>query len=359
MKEHTTTFPIDVNGLADTNRKLVERDGLPSVMHRFEAPQLHAINAAIAAGRPLLIRGEPGTGKSQLARAAAQLLNRRFRWKVVDAHTEVTDLFYTFDAVARLAYAQIIGALGRVCDEKDKPATTTRTVKSLLEELAERHFVRPGPLWWAYHEESARKQGERYRKRCGAEAASEAASSEEKSDERRGWVVLLDEIDKADPSVPNGLLEALGQGTFDVPGGRSISLAKGAEPPLVVITTNEERELPAAFVRRCMVLKIALPKADTELGTWLIRRGRTHFGRGIDALLEEAAGLLIADRKVADRLGLPMPGQAEFLDLVRAVTELSEDPKERETILRQIANLALKKHPDHPDPPDKAGGSSR
>jgi len=357
MTEQTTTFPLDVNDLHDTDQELVECDGLPSVQHHFEAPQLHAINAAIAAGRPLLIRGEPGTGKSQLARAAAVLLNRRFRRKTVDAHTEVTDLFYTFDAVARLAYAQIIGALARVggCDEKGKPTTKTRTVKSLLEELAERHFVRPGPLWWAYDEVSAREQEEYYRERCGAEADP----AKEKADDRRGWVVLLDEIDKADPSVPNGLLEALGQGTFDAPGGRSISLLKGAEPPLVVITTNEERELPAAFVRRCMVLKIALPKVDTKLRTWLIRRGRTHFGSGIDALLEEAARLLIADRKVAENLGLPMPGQAEFLDLVRAVTRLSKDSKERENILHQIANLALKKHPDHPDRPGTSGGSSR
>lgn len=338
-------FPLDVKKLAETEKELLARGSLPPVMHRFDATSLHAINAALAAERPLLLRGEPGTGKSQLARAAADLLKRRFRLKVVDAHTEVADLFYSFDALARLAYAQIIGALGASRDPTERA--------QVLAELHERHFVRPGPLWWAFDEAKARDQDATYRSRCGAEVTPDPDADED--DQRRGWVVLIDEIDKADPSVPNGLLEALGQGTFDIPGGRTISLHGQANPPLVVITTNEERELPSAFVRRCMVLKIELPDDDGELRTWLMRRGRTNFTAAkepkeaaSEKVLEEAAKMVIEDRKAAQRLGLTAPGQAEYLDLVRAVMKLGKSETERVRILQDIRVFALKKHPDQP-----------
>jgi len=334
------TFPINVKKHAETDQQLQDRGGLPAVSHRFDATSLHAVNAALAAERPLLLRGEPGTGKSQLARAAADLLNRRFRWKVVDAHTEVADLFYSFDAVARLAYAQIIGSLGVSSD----PSLQAK----ILDDLAVRHFVRPGPLWWAFDEATARKQEQLFRSRCGVDEAAPSDAPEE--DDRRGWVVLIDEIDKADPSVPNGLLEALGQGTFEVLGGRTISLhGKQAQAPLVVITTNEERELPSAFVRRCMVWKIKLPVDEGELRTWLMRRGRTNFAAASETVLAEVATMVIEDRLAAEELGLPAPGQAEYLDLVRAVMKLGRNERERLRILKDISIFALKKHPDQSD----------
>lgn len=332
-------FPLDVAGLAEQERTLEARDGLDVVRHRFDAASLHAINAAVAAERPLLLRGEPGTGKSQLARAAADLLGRHFRWKVVDAHTEVADLFYSFDAVARLAYAQILGALGAAEIEGEAKGR-----KALLEELRVRYFVRPGPLWWAFDEGEAQEQEKAFLSRCGAERRPEEGKSVNEG--RDGWVVLLDEIDKADPSVPNGLLEALGQGTFDVPGGGVISLHGKGVKPLIVITTNEERELPSAFVRRCMVLKIELPEDDEKLRTWLVRRGRTNFEKASEKVLDAAAGMVIEDRRAALKLGVTAPGQAEFLDLVRAVMALGKNEKDRVRILEDIRVFALKKHPD-------------
>jgi len=344
------TFPIDVDARDGEVLPLLERDGLDATRHRLDRGDLHAINAAIAAERPLLLRGDPGTGKSQLARAAAELLQRRFRWKVVDAHTEVSDLFYSFDAVARLAYAQILGAVTKTEDPKVR--------EQVMEELGVCHFLRPGPLWWAFEEDTAATQEDLFRRRCGGPRVQPGATTAPPTgDDRRGWVVLIDEIDKADPSVPNGLLEALGQGTFEVPGGATISLhRKGqsfAGKPLVVITTNEERELPSAFVRRCMVRTITVP-GDEQSGSepeearnrrlhqWLVERGETHFGKKHLRVLKVAADMVVTDRRAAQRLGVTPPGQAEFLDLVRAALRLG-DP---EAALQSIGEFALKKHPD-------------
>lgn len=338
-------FPIDIQEHAEKVLTLDAADGLPTNRHRLDAPSLHALNAAIAADRPLLLRGEPGMGKSQLARAAAKLLGRRFAWKVVDAHTEVTDLFYTFDAVERLARAQVLGALFAAKADRDDAA--------LMALLDERRFVRPGPLWWAFDPLGAEAQAERYRQRCEIRPGPSAPSPAEAV----GYVVLIDEIDKTDPSVPNGLLEALGQGTFSAPsGGETISLhGKDGEKriaPLVMITTNEERELPSAFVRRCLVLQLHLPEDEKELHTWLARRGVAHFDDKLSqTLLEDAATMVIEDRRAAKKLGLPPPGQAEYLDMLRVVLNLAP-PERRAELLREIRVLTLKKHPDlHPNAP--------
>ena len=86
---------------------LPELPGLPVQRHVFEPKAIWAINAALAANRPLLVRGEPGSGKSQLARAAAAALHRPLVYEVITARTECNDLLWRFDAVARLADAQV------------------------------------------------------------------------------------------------------------------------------------------------------------------------------------------------------------------------------------------------------------
>src|SRR5208337_5088308 len=91
-----------------------------------------------------------------------------------------------------------------------------------------------------------------------------------------GCVVLIDEIDKADTDVPKGLLEALGSGEF-TPLGSSKPIKVAGEPPLVIITTNEERVLPNAFLRRCLVLELKLPGDDSRLIAHLIKRAGVHF----------------------------------------------------------------------------------
>lgn len=300
------------------------------IVHVFDDRDRHAINAALAAGRPLLVRGEPGVGKSQLARAAAEGLGRRFVSKVIDARTEAQDLLWTFDAVRRLADAQVLAA------EKLKENET------VAERLSEDQYVQPGPLWWGFHWRSAEQQEARYRGR---------SKSEEGEGAPNGVVVLLDEIDKADSSVPNGLLEALGHQQFQTMTGKTVRCSGPA--PLIVITTNEERSLPDAFLRRCLVLHMRVPERDSNLIAWLTRRGRAHFtaDQADDDLLDDAARMLAGDRAEIRRQGLAPPGGAEYLDLLRAVVHLGETLDERRELLKQVAQFTLKKHPDSGDGP--------
>jgi len=336
---------IPIKTYAGKTEPLQGCNRLPEVPHACVSEQLYAVNAALATRRPLLVRGEPGTGKSQLARAAAQLLGRRFLQKVVDARTEISDLFYHFDAVERLGHAQLLGSLGAHVD-------TEKLINALDSQL----FLRPGPLWKAFCWPDAVKQEQRYRERGAAIRGSytpeegrmgNGGAQAQTNKSSQGCVVLIDEIDKADPSVPNGLLEALGQGTFPVPGtDRVISWHQDACRPLVVLTTNESRELPDAFVRRCLVLHILLPEGDVELRNWLVDRGRVHFAREqlAEKVLESAAQYVVEDRKKADEFGLAKPGQAEYIDLLRAIYELSQGGEKPMDLLETLRSFALHKH---------------
>lgn len=294
------------------------------VLHLFDGRERNAINAALAAGRPLLVRGEPGVGKSQLAAAAAVGLGRRFVSRVIDARTESQDLHFSLDAVRRLADAQLIAHSGLGAEE---------TLEQRLDEL---RYTKPGPLWWAFDWSSAHAQASRAR--VLAEGTKETAPN--------GVVVLLDEIDKADSSVPNGLLECLGQRQFPAPGGLTIRC--GAMAPLVVVTTNEERSLPDPFLRRCLVLEMLVPTDEKELLAWLLRRGRAHFSPEeiSQPVLEEAAAMLIEDRLAAKRRRLPPPGGAELLDLLRALFHLEKEPAKQLDLLEDLRDFTLRKHPE-------------
>jgi MoxR-like ATPase len=296
--------------------------GLREAVHVFDEPSILAINASIAAGRPLLVRGEPGTGKSQLARAAAVDLGRAFLVHTVDAHTETRDILWNMDAVSRLAEAQLLGAL--------KPGD----IADARETVGVRKFVEPRSLWWAFDWESARTQ------------ATEVRQTE--PERPNGWnpelgvVLLIDEIDKADPSVPNGLLDALGNERFDTP----IGVVRARAKPLVVITTNEERALPDAFLRRCLVLSLALPEKRDELIKLLVDRGRAHDHTWDASVLWRAAELLADDRAAMSNLDLALPGTAEYLDLVRAVTvQHPTDTEAQLALLEKVKQFALRKHP--------------
>ncbi|MEM7560043.1 MAG: AAA family ATPase, partial [Planctomycetota bacterium] len=112
--------------------------------------------------------------------------------------------------------------------------------------------------------------------------------------------------------------------------------------PLVIVTTNEERVLPDAFLRRCLVLQMSLPSNDDALCELLVERGKRHFSKISEELLHEAANLLIEDRRIASS---PKPGQAEFFDLLRAVQQLVEERVDTaENLLKKVAGYTLKKH---------------
>ncbi len=304
--------------------RLASRGSVPEQVHVFEQASVDALNAALAARRPLLVRGEPGIGKSQLARAAAKVLGRAFVQYVVDARTESRDLLWHFDAVTRLADAQ----LGATLDEDPH---------RFRQRLVVQNYVHPGPLWWVFDWQGARRQ---------AELVGDPQPPQlDGGNPDQGCTLLIDEIDKAESDVPNGLLEALGAGQF-TPLGRATAVTAGQMPPLVVVTTNEERALPDAFVRRCLVLFLKLPEGRDDLLRVLVARGRAHFPGADDCVLHQAANLLADDRDVARReQRTPLPGQAEYLDLVRAVLELApDDPKGQRTTLDTIAGFALRKH---------------
>lgn len=289
--------------------------------HIFEQADIDAIEAALAARRPLLVRGEPGVGKSQLARAAAMALKWGFCRKVVDSRTEARDLKWTEDLVARLADAQTLGA--------------ARDGDSLQDRLSLSNYVEPGPLWWAFDWNSA-----------ASLVRASAPDQNAGCDPSRGMVVLIDEIDKADSELPNGLLDALGERSFRAP--EKETPIRATRWPLIIATSNDERSLPDAFIRRCVVHHMALPSDADSLQAHLIARGAAHFPKAGEELLSAAAIMTIADRGDCQKKRLrPLPGQAEYLDLLRAV--ISEEaaagvgPEER---LKRLAPYFLKKHPE-------------
>lgn len=287
--------------LAGTSITLGRGSGFEEAQHLCDARELDALALARAARRPLLVRGEPGCGKSQLARVAAKLMGAPPPLvEVIHPRFEPRDLLYRYDTIRRLADANA-GML----------------------ESAEK-YVDHGVLWKAW------------------ESASNGPN-----------VVLLDEIDKGDADVPNSLLEILGQRSFrvaEVPEMKTPELPEGAMP-LVIITTNEERELPAAFVRRCIVLNLN-PRKD-ELPVWLKARvlAHAHVAKMISGpAIELALQQVLLDRQAAERDGFPTVGLAEALDLLNALIVLTRDEpdalREEKQIdwLTRLSAFALVKH---------------
>ena len=302
-----------------------------TIHHVFDKGTISAVNAAIAINRPLLIWGEPGIGKSQLARAVAQQLNRVFIPFVCDAHTESRDLLWALDAVGRLAEAQV---QGNADDEVRKQA------------IALEKFINPQALWWALNWKSAEKFGE-------------APLYEAPCDPINGAVVLIDEIDKADTDVPNGLLEVLGSQRFQPQGMKPIEADTQAKPPIIIITTNNERHLPDAFLRRCLSLHLEFP-ADNEIDDekreaaqvkFLLDRSSKQDDLKFDEDdLKQAAEMLVEDRHIAKTEHLyPLCGQAEYFDLLQGVQQLSQQQDKSATeLIKELRTYVYQKHPQFP-----------
>lgn len=150
-------------------------------------------------------------------------------------------------------------------------------------------------------------------------------------------MILIDEIDKADSALPNGLLEILGDGLFQ-PEFFEEKISLEGIGPLVVITSNNERALPDPFIRRCVVVELTLPplRPDSSeqpdpgdaLKRHLVKIGTHHFPDGCltSSVLNEAADLLIQERLAAMKAQQTrLPGQAEYIDLLRACEKLGAD----------------------------------
>jgi MoxR-like ATPase len=220
-----------------------------------------AVNAALALARPLLVKGEPGTGKTMLAEEVAASLGRPLLQWHVKSTTRAQQGLYEYDAVSRLRDSQLGDA--RVGDIAN--------------------YIKRGVLWEAF-------------------AADEPC------------IVLIDEIDKADIEFPNDLLRELDRMEFHVYETQQTIRAK--HRPLVVITSNNEKELPDAFLRRCFFHYIRFPDRET-----MTRIVDVHFPGLKKALLQEALETFFNLREVP---GLKKrPSTSELLDWLKLL--LAED----------------------------------
>jgi MoxR-like ATPase len=220
-----------------------------------------AVNAAVTLERPILIKGEPGTGKTQLATEVAQSLGKPLLEWHIKSTTKAQQGLYEYDAVARLRDSQ----LG---DER-------------VHDIS--NYILRGKLWEAFE-----------------------------SDEQ--CVLLIDEIDKADIEFPNDLLLELDRMEFFVYETKKVVKAKNR--PIIVITSNNEKELPDAFLRRCFFHYIRFPDRET-----MEQIVDVHFPKLKKNLLSEA---LNSFYKVRDVPGLKKkPSTSELLDWIKLL--LAED----------------------------------
>jgi len=305
------------------------RDGR---VYRAPWPLKLAVAAALTTGRPLLLRGEPGSGKSSLAPYVARALDYRYYEHTTTAATRAQDLQWSYDTIRRLSDAQVRQAGD--------------------EALSVAEYIEPGVFWWAFEPQSARLQATATRQ----DAKDPDAVNEDRGD---GAVVLIDELDKADPDVPNGLLGPLASMSFTV-SETGVEVKRRApsagesptDPPshlLIIVTTNEERDLPPAFLRRCVVHVLDHPEPDD-----LVAIARLHFADELDeALASELAVKVAGMREEAKKARQRPPSAAEYLDALRACQSLGVRPDEKDPDWRTLKRATLTK----PSAPESASSN--
>ena len=244
---------------------------------------MNAVNIAVTLQKPLLIKGEPGTGKTMLAQAVAEALGKKLIIWNVKSTTKAQDGLYVYDVVQRL-YDSQFGTSG-------------------VDDIAK--YIKLGKL-------------------------GEAFSSEEQV------VLLIDEVDKADLEFPNDLLWELDQMEFYIPETKETVKAK--QRPIVIITSNAEKELPDAFLRRCVFHYIEFPDQD-QMEEIL----RVHFDKLDERLVQQA---LAAFYWIRELRGIEKkPSTSELVDWLRALVAGGVDPRRIEREI-PFAGVLLKKDKD-------------
>ena len=214
-----------------------------------------AVNSAIILEKPLLLKGEPGTGKTMLAHEIAAALELPLLTWHIKSTTQAQQGLYEYDAVSRLRDSQL---------GEDR-----------VREVA--NYIVPGKLWEAFRAEQ----------QC---------------------VLLLDEIDKADIEFPNDLLLELDRMEFYV--YETQQTVRAQQRPVVIVTSNNEKELPDAFLRRCFFHYIAFPDRETMERIIAVHHPQLH-----DALLKEALDIFFQFREVQ---GLKKkPSTSELIDWIK------------------------------------------
>ena len=244
---------------------------------------METVNIAVALQKPLLIKGEPGTGKTMLAQAVADALGKTLIIWNVKSTTKAQDGLYVYDVVQRL-YASQFGNAG--VDDVKK-------------------YIQLGKL-------------------------GEAFSADEQV------VLLIDEIDKADLEFPNDLLWELDRMEFYIPETKETVQAR--QRPIVIITSNAEKELPDAFLRRCVFHYIEFPEQE-QMEAIL----RVHFGDLEEKLVKQS---LTAFYWLRELRGIEKkPSTSELVDWIRALVASGVDPARIEKEI-PFAGVLLKKDKD-------------
>jgi MoxR-like ATPase len=288
--------PAAKTGVADETLGVITVHSEKGPSYVYSSTIILAINLALATRRPLSVAGKPGTGKTTLAHNVAHVLDAKYYQQVVTSRTRAKDLMWTFDSLRRLSDAQ----------EHDKPLPPRAA------------YVQPQALWWAFDPTSARNRGATAREVKKIRPTQDPALRTSRQDFA---VVLLDEIDKAEPDVPNDLLEVLDVERFTVDELDEPKMVE-AKPDrvLIMITSNGERDLPPAFLRRCVVLTLEEPTED-----WLVTIANDRFGKRTERLHREIAKEVMRLRELARERDVREPSTAEYLDAVRACKELKID----------------------------------
>lgn len=221
-------------------------------------PLMEIVNVAVALKKPLVVKGEPGTGKTLLAHSIARALNKKLLIWNIKSTTKAKDGLYVYDTVQRLNDARF----------KDKDISDIR------------QYIKMGKLGQAF-----------------------------KSDEQ--IILLIDEIDKADVEFPNDLLNELDEMSFHI--HELDEEVKAKHRPIVIITSNSEKELPDAFLRRCIFYYIEFP--DEEMMEKIVK---VHYPDIEDKMIREALKRFYRIREV-DGLR-KKPSTSELIDWIKALT---------------------------------------